>query len=110
MTTGDIAQVRRSRGYRGLVAVGLVSYGLVHLVLAWLALQIAFGRREDASAGGALQQLSRQPSGSGLLWVMAIGLFTLVIWQVLEATIGRAASRRDGRLRKRLSSAGRAVV
>jgi len=110
MTTGDIAQVRRSRGYHGLVAVGLVSYGLVHLVLAWLALQIAFGRREDASAGGALQQLSRQPSGSGLLWVMAIGLFTLVIWQVLEATIGRAASRRDGRLRKRLSSAGRAVV
>jgi hypothetical protein len=110
MTRVDIAQVRRSQGYHGLIGVGLVSFGLVHLVLAWLALQIAFGRREDASPGGALQQLSRQPLGIVLLWVMAIGLFTLVIWQVLEATIGREASNRDGRLRKRLSSAGRAVV
>ncbi len=106
----DIAQVRRSQGYHGLIGVGLVSYGLVHLVLAWLALQIAFGGREDASAGGALQQLTRQPLGTALLWVMAIGLFTLVIWQGLEATIGRESSNRDGSLRKRLSSAGRAVV
>jgi uncharacterized protein DUF1206 len=110
MTGVDIEQVRRSRGYHGLVGVGLISYGLVHLVLAWLALQIAFGRRENASAGGALKQLSSQPLGTVLLWVMAIGLFTLVIWQVVEATIGRVASNRDGRLRKRLSSAGRAVV
>ena len=35
---------------------------------------------------------------------MAIGLFTLTIWQVLEATIGREQSGRDGRLRRRLSS------
>jgi hypothetical protein len=41
---------------------------------------------------------------------MGIGLFTLVIWQVLEATIGREESGRDGRLRRRLSSAGRAAV
>jgi hypothetical protein len=106
----DVAQVRRSRGYHALVGVGLVSYGLVHLVLAWLALQIAFGGREDASAGGALQQLTQQPLGTVLLWVMAIGLFTLVVWQGLEAAIGPAESARDGRLRKRLSSAGRAVV
>ena len=41
---------------------------------------------------------------------MAAGLFTLVVWQVVEATIGREEGDRDGRLRKRLSSAGRAVV
>jgi hypothetical protein len=108
--SADLAQVRRSQGYHGLIGVGLVSYGLVHLVLAWLALQIAFGRREDASAGGALQQLTRQPLGTALLWVMAIGLFTLVVWQVVEATIGREEAGRDGRLRRRLASAGRAVV
>ena len=106
----DIAQVRRSQGYHVLVGVGLISYGLVHLMLAWLALQIAFGGRGDASAGGALQQLTQQPLGGVLLWVMAVGLFTLVIWQVFEATIGREEPGRDGRLRRRLASAGRAVV
>ena len=106
----DIAQVRRSRGYHVLVGIGLISYGLVHLMLAWLALQIAFGRKEDASAQGALRGLAQQPLGAGLLWVMAIGLFTLVVWQVLEATIGREEANRDGRLRRRLASAGRAVV
>jgi uncharacterized protein DUF1206 len=105
-----IDQVRRSRGYHGFVGVGLVSFGLVHLVLAWLALQIALGGRRNASPGGALQKLSQQPLGALLLWVMAVGLFTLVVWQVLEATIGREQSNRDGRLRRRLSSAGRAVV
>jgi hypothetical protein len=106
----DIAQVRRSRGYHVLVGVGLVSFGLVHLMLAWLALQIAFGGRNEATPGGALQQLTQQPLGGVLLWVMAIGLFTLVVWQILEATIGREEAHRDGRLRRRLASAGRAVV
>lgn len=108
--SANVEQVRQSKGYHALVGVGLVSYGLVHLVLAWLALQIAFGRSEDASAGGALQQLSQQPLGTVLLWAMAIGLFVLVPWQVFEAVIGRKEANRDGRLRKRLSSAGRAVV
>jgi hypothetical protein len=111
MTAGvEAAKVRRSRGYHILIGVGLVSYGVVHLMLAWLALQIALSGRGDASAGGALQQLTKQPLGAGLLWVMAIGLFILVPWQVLEATIGRDEANRDGRLRRRLSSAGRAVV
>ncbi len=110
VSKADVGQVRRSRGYHVLVGVGLVSYGLVHLMLAWLALQIAFGGRRDASAEGAMKQLTQQPLGNGLLWVMAAGLFTLVVWQVVEATIGREEGDRDGRLRKRLSSAGRAVV
>ena len=106
----DLADVRRSRGYHIAVGAGLVSYGLIHLVLAWIAIQVAAGRKGDASQTGALTQLAKQPLGTALLWIMAIGLFTLTIWQVLEATIGREQSGRDGRLRRRLSSAGRAIV
>ena len=82
----------------------------MHLVLAWIALQVAFGSKGDTSRRGALKELAKQPLGVGLLWVMAIGLFTLVIWQILEATIGREEPGRDGRVRRRLASAGRAVV
>ena len=105
-----VAEVRRSRPYHVLVGVGLVSYGLLHLVIAWIALQLVFGKRGDASQQGALSQLARQPLGAGLLWVMAFGLFTLTVWQAVEATIGRDQDDRDGRMRRRLSSAGRAVV
>jgi len=106
----DIAEVRRSQGYHVAVGVGLVSYGLLHVVLAWLALQVAFGKKGDASHQGALGQLAQQPLGVALLWVMAIGLFTLTIWQALEATIGRDEPGRDSRPRRRIASAGRAVV
>jgi len=105
-----VAEVRRSRPYHVLVGVGLVSYGVLHLVIAWIALQLVLGKRGDASQQGALSQLARQPLGAGLLWVMALGLFTLTVWQAVEATIGRDQGDRDGRLRRRLSSAGRAVV
>jgi len=106
----DIGEVRRSKPYHALVTVGLVSWGLVHLVLAWIALQVAFGEKGDASSQGALKEVAQQPLGLGLLVVMAFGLFTLVLWQILEATIGREEPGRDGRLRRRLASAGRAVV
>ena len=108
--SAEIGQVRRSKGYHALVAVGLASYGLVHLVIGWIALQVAFGEKGDASSGGAINELASQPLGTVLLWVMALGLFILVPWQILEATIGREEPSRDGRLRRRIASAGRAVV
>jgi hypothetical protein len=104
-----IAEVRRSRPYHALIGIGLVSYGLLHLVLAWLAIQLVLWKRAEASSEGALSQLGKQPLGGVLLWVMAIGLFTLTLWQAVEATIGRDAPSRDSRLRRRLMSAGRAI-
>ena len=76
-----------------LVGIGLVSYGLLHLVLAWIAIRIVLWNRGDASSEGALSQLRKQPLGEVLLWVMAIGLFTLTLWQAVEATIGRDAAK-----------------
>ena len=60
----DLADVRRSRGYHIAVGAGLVS-GMVHLVLAWIALQVAFGKKGDASNEGALKELAQQPLGVG---------------------------------------------
>lgn len=66
--------------------VGLVAYGLVHLLIGWLALQIAFGEKaKQASGTGALEYLTRQPLGGFLIWVVAIGLVALVAWRLLEA-------------------------
>ena len=39
----SIAEVRRSRPYHALIGVGLASYGLLHLVLAWGFVGIPLG-------------------------------------------------------------------
>ena len=42
-----------------------MAYGVVHLLIAWLALQLAFGdHSENASSQGALRELASQPFGT----------------------------------------------
>jgi uncharacterized protein DUF1206 len=94
-----------------LVRVGLVAYGVVHLLVAWLALQLAFGDHSGAAnQQGALHALARQPFGRVLLWVVAIGLFALALWQITEVFWGHAREDNPKRGFKRLGSAGKAVV
>lgn len=68
--------------------VGLVSYGLVHVLVAALAVQVAFGDRERADKKGALQAVASTGPGLVLLWVVAVGLAALVVWQLAEAVLG----------------------
>ena len=91
--------------------IGLIAYGLVHLVIAWLAIQLALGEKEgSADSTGAVQQLSEQAYGQALVWAVAIGLFLLAIWQILEAIFGHRDEEGFTRVRKRATSAGKAVI
>ncbi|MDN4175649.1 DUF1206 domain-containing protein [Nocardioides sp. SOB77] len=93
------------------VRVGLVAYGLVYLVIAWLAVQLALGDREgEASTSGAVRELAQQPFGKVLVWLVAIGMFVLVLWRALEAVTGHRDEEGATRLRKRLTSAGKGVL
>ncbi|HET7430030.1 MAG TPA: DUF1206 domain-containing protein [Nocardioides sp.] len=70
------------------VRVGMVAYGIVHLTIAWLGIQLAVGDKSgSASRNGALQQLEQQPFGELVVWVVAIGMFLLVVWKLLEAFV-----------------------
>lgn len=104
-------QVRHSKALHVGVQIGLVSYGVVHLLIAWLALQLAWtAQSESASSSGALRALAGGTLGAVLLWVVAIGLVALVIWQLGEAIWGYQYEEGKKRLAKRAASAGRAVV
>jgi Domain of Unknown Function (DUF1206) len=106
-------QAMDSKPFRVLLTVGLIAYGVVHILIGWIALQIAwFGDGgEEASQKGALAQIAEGPFGATLLWITVIGLFALTIWQAIEAIWGHR-DRKPGfkRIRKRLGSAGRAVA
>ncbi len=93
------------------VRIGLVAYGVVHLLIGWLALQLAFHDPSGAaSQQGAMQELAQQPYGDVLLWAVALGLFLLAVWQLSEALVGHRKDDDPKRLAKRAVSVGRAVV
>jgi hypothetical protein len=103
----------RSGPFRTLLSVGLVTYGVVHILIGWIAVRIAWtgrGEGQEASQRGALAEMAEQPFGAGLLWLTVAGLVTLSVWQVVEAIWGHR-DRPAGfkRTRKRLGSVGRAV-
>lgn len=103
--------VRGSDALDAGVRVGLVAYGVVHLLLAYTAARLALGDHTGkANQQGALEQLAQSGVGQAGLLVVAAGFGALVVWQGAEAALGH--TREDGakRLLKRLTSAVRAVV
>jgi len=104
-------QAGDSAPLEALARVGLVAYGVVHLLIGWLALTIAWGASggKDADSSGALKTLADRPFGKSVLVLVAVGLVALALWQTSEAIWGYRD--RDGgrRTRKRLSSAGKAL-
>jgi hypothetical protein len=91
--------------------LGFVAYGLVHLMVAWLAAQLALGdTSRDVSNAGALHALATQPFGAVVVWLVAVGMFLLVGWRLLEAVAGHRDEEGATRWRKRLVSLGKAVV
>ncbi len=91
--------------------VGLIAYGIVHLLLGWLAVQLAFGHtNKNASTTGAMHELAGQPFGIALVWAIAVGMFLLVVWRVVEALFGHREVDGGDRVRKRLMSAVKAVL
>ncbi|MCD4526072.1 DUF1206 domain-containing protein [Nocardioides sp. cx-173] len=91
--------------------IGLVAYGVVHLMVGWLALQLAFGDRSgEASSSGAVQELSEQPLGGFLVWAVAIGMFLLAIWRILDGILGHATDDDSDRLKAGAVGVGKAIL
>ncbi len=93
------------------VRFGMVAYGVVYLVVGWLALQLALGQGSgETSAGGAMTQLAQQPFGRVALWLVVLGMLMLVAWRVLEAVAGHRSESGSDRLKKRVVSVLKAVL
>jgi hypothetical protein len=109
---GDVAeQVGDSAVLEAVARVGLVAYGVVYLLIGWLALRIAWGAGGDsADTSGAMATLAEQPLGKVLLWLVAVGLTALALWQLSAAAWGRPPGRRPARVRARLTHVGSAMV
>lgn len=104
-------QATESGPVKLLGRIGLVSYGVVHLLIAYLAIRVATGDSgEQTDKNGALQTVAEQPGGKFLLWVITIGLIALTLWQLAEAIWGHYAAPPRKRTMKRLMSGGKAII
>lgn len=107
-----VRHLETSKPVQMLGRFGDACYGVVYLVVAWLALQVAFGDPStEADQRGAITAIAAQPFGVALLWVLAIGLVAFGVWQLLAAVTGyRWMTPKRKRTTRRLTAAGRGIV
>lgn len=85
-------QVAQSDTFEKFARAGYVGSGVVHLLIAYLALRVAFGRSdEEASQSGAMAQLAEQPGGKIALWVAVVVFVMMGLWRLAEAAFGKAS-------------------
>jgi hypothetical protein len=95
---------------------GFAVSGVLHLLVGYIVLRLAFGSGGNADQSGALATLARQTGGAVILWVAAIGLVALGLWRVAEAIVGSKPGEGSGSHRddtpawKRAKSIGLAIV
>ena len=99
------------RSVDALGRIGLVGYGVVHLFVAWLALEVAFGVSEaPPDASGAVGTIARTPGGGIALAVAAVGLIAFAVWQFTAAAIGFRWVEGGERVRKRTGAVAKAIA
>jgi Domain of Unknown Function (DUF1206) len=110
--SGKAEQAGDSASLELLARAGLIAYGVVHLLIGWLAVQIAWSvsGRKSADTSGALKTLADQPFGKILLWLVAVGLAALALWQASEAIWGYRNREAAKRIGKQLTSGVMAVI
>jgi hypothetical protein len=115
--TGKAGRAGNSEVLENLARIGLIAYGVVHLLVAWIALQLAWGGGGGHSAdqSGAMSTLASQPFGKPLLWILAAGLVALAVWQAAEGLRWRSGwsasgKRRTEAITKTVKAVAKAVV
>lgn len=88
--TGDVSSVADQLEGHPVLQVGArVGYavnGVLHLLIAWIALQVAwFDSGKSADQAGALQPLAGNTLGRLSLWVAVLGFVALALWQLASA-------------------------
>lgn len=94
----------------GRVAIG--TQGALYVVVGILTTRIAQGDQEtEASQRGAIEAVARQPLGTTLLVLIAIGLLIHAGWRILLAVRGEPGDDEDGKsVAKRVANAARALL
>jgi hypothetical protein len=88
--------IARSRPFEWLARAGILARGVIYAIIGILAIKLALGDGgETTNQNGALDTISKQPFGTALLILMAIGLAGYSIWRLVRAAIGHGPESAD---------------
>lgn len=85
-------ELAQNKHFERFARAGYVVTGLLHLIIGYLAIRIAFGERGTADQSGALAELSAKPGGKAALWVAAAALLMMGLWRLVEAALGNSTA------------------
>lgn len=91
----DPAQLAQNGVFERLARAGYVVNGVLHLIVGYLAIRVAFGDGGTADQTGALATLASKPGGPVALWLVTAALLTMGMWRLVETVLGRASDRRS---------------
>ena len=103
-------KVGDSRPLELLARAGLTAYGIIHILVGWLAMLMAWGgsTAESSDLSGALRTMAKQPFGKIMLGLVGGSLVALALWQVSESIWGYR--NREGAKLKQAASWAKAVI
>ncbi len=105
------SRAANSKPLEYLARGGFIAYGVIHLLFAWLVLQVALGDSSgETDQSGALETIAAQSGGKFLLILIIIGMVAMAIWQAFEAAIGESGPQDNTAKAERVISACRAVL
>ncbi|RSM63740.1 DUF1206 domain-containing protein [Amycolatopsis sp. WAC 01376] len=112
MSATEARQVRHNKAVQLLGRIGMGCYGLVYLLIGYLAVRVAVdGGGQEADGRGAITEVGSTPVGGVLLWILAAGLVAYGLWQALLAAVGYTwIGKQRTRTVKRVTSGVRCLV
>ncbi|MGK3953601.1 DUF1206 domain-containing protein [Microbacterium sp. I2] len=79
--------------FEALARGGYVADGLVHILIGVFTVVVAFGGDGETDQPGAFRAIAGAPLGFVVLWVAAIALAALGLWEILEGVLVPRGSR-----------------
>lgn len=107
---GAAEEASNSRPFIVAARAGFAVSGVLHILIGVIAVQLAFGKNQEADQGGAMAQLATQPAGFILLWFGAAACAALALWQLSEVVFGYRHAAMKTKAMKKLSAAGQGIV
>ncbi len=105
--TDDVVQ---NKWFEKLARSGHVVSGILHLLIGYIAIQLALGKGGNADQSGALGELSSQPGGAIALWLAVVAFLALALWRVAETFLGKASESGSGNAFDKFKAFALAVV